>query len=108
MNDTAYSDLHLSVPPKALSEEEHELLQEWAAAASKSVTAYISRRMSDNLMFHGRIVISERRTAKPLYLVYCRLGTKTWTVASMVEKAEIGKFPTLRAALNFVRPVMPV
>jgi hypothetical protein len=106
MNDTAFSDLHLSVPPKALSDEEHELLQEWAAAAAKSVTAYVSRRMSDNLVFHGRIVISERRTGKQLYLVYCRLGTKTWTVASMVEQSEIGKFPTLHAALNFVRPVL--
>ena len=101
-------DLHLSVPPEPISDEEHELLQEWAAAASKSVTAYISRRPSDDPRLHGRIVISDRKSRKPLYLVYRTIGTESWTVASVVENSEIGALQTLRHALIFVRPVWRV
>ena len=38
------ADQHLVVPAKALSEDEYELLQEWVAACSTTVTAYVSRR----------------------------------------------------------------
>ena len=97
-------NLHLSVPAKPLSDAEHELLLEWVAA-SESVTAYISRRLADDSRLHGRIVVSDRKTRKRLYLVYCALGTASWTVASVVENCEIGTFQTLCDALIFVRPV---
>jgi hypothetical protein len=103
-SESSSVDLHLSVPPKPLSDEENELLQEWVAA-SESVTAYVSRRLADNSRLHGRIVISDLKSRKPLYLVYCALGTESWTVASVVENCEIGAFQTLRDALIFVRPV---
>ena len=119
MSDTAYADLclsaprkvssadrGLSAPPQALSDDNRELLQEWTAAASRTVIAYVSRRATDNSAFYGRIVVTERRSRMPHYLIHCPGGTNTWIVASVSEKSEVGRFPTLRAALNFVRPVL--
>jgi hypothetical protein len=99
------ADQHLTVPAKALSEDEYELLQEWVAACSTTVTAYVSRRAADNSALLGRIVVVDGKTRKPLYLVYSPLDANSWTVASVMEQAEISEFPTLYAALSFVRPV---
>jgi hypothetical protein len=99
------ADQHLVVPAKALSEDEYELLQEWVAACSTTVTAYVSRRAADNSALHGRIVVVDNRTRRPFYLVYSPLDANSWTVASVIEQTEIGEFPTLYAALSFVRPV---
>jgi hypothetical protein len=99
------ADQHLTVPAKALSEDEYELLQEWVAASSNTVTAYVSRRAADNSAFRGRIVVMDGKAQRPLYLVYSPLDVNSWTVASVIEQTEIGQFPTLYAALSFVRPV---
>ena len=99
------ADQHLTVPAKALSEDEYELLQEWVAASSNTVTAYVSRRAADNSAFRGRIVVMDGKAQRPLYLVYSPLDINSWTVASVIEQTEIGQFPTLYAALSFVRPV---
>ena len=99
------ADQHLVVPARALSEDEYELLQEWMAASSPPVTAYVSRRATDNSALQGRIVVVDGKTRRPLYLVYSPLDAISWTVASVMEQAEIGEFPTLYAALSFVRPV---
>ena len=69
------------------------------------MTAYVSRRAADNSAFRGRIVVMDGKAQRPLYLVYSPLNTNSWTVASVIEQAEIGEFPTLYAALSFVRPV---
>ena len=57
------------------------------------------------LISRSRIVVVDGRTRRPLFLVYSPLDTNSWTVASVIEQTEIGKFPTLYAALSFVRPV---
>ena len=99
------AEQHLVVPSRDLSEDEYELLQEWMAASSPPVTAYVSRRATDNSALQGRIVVVDVKTRRPLYLVYSPLDAISWTVASVMEQAEIGEFPTLYAALSFVRPV---
>jgi hypothetical protein len=99
------ADQHLVVPAKGLSEDEYELLQEWVAASPTTVTAYVTRRATDNSALHGRIVVVDGKTRRPLYLVYSPLDANSWTVASVIEQAAIGEFPTLYAALSFVRPV---
>ena len=80
-------------------------MQEWVAASSNTVTAYVSSRTTDDSAFYGRIVVMDGKARKSLYLVYSPLDTKSWTVASVIEQTEIGEFPTLYAALSFVRPV---
>jgi hypothetical protein len=99
------ADQHLVVPARALSEDEYELLQEWMAASSPPVTAYVSRRATDSSALQGRIIIVDGKTRRPLYLIYSPLDAISWTVASVMEQAEVGEFPTLYAALSFVRPV---
>ena len=99
------ADQHLVVPARVLSEDEYELLQEWVAASPTTVTAYVTRRATDNSALHGRIVVVDGKTRRPLYLVYSPLDANSWTVASVIEQAAIGEFPTLYAALSFVRPV---
>jgi hypothetical protein len=99
------ADQHLAVPAKVLSEDEYELLQEWVAASSNTVTAYVSRRTTDDPAFLGRIVVMDGKAQRPLYLVYSPLDANSWTVASVIEQTEIGEFPALYAALSFVRPV---
>ena len=47
----------------------------------------------------------DNKTPGPFYLVYSPLDANSWTVASVIEQTEIGEFPTLYAALSFVRPV---
>lgn len=63
------------------------------------------RPAGDNSALNGRIVVMDMKTRRPLYLVHSPLGTNSWTVASAIEQAEIGDFPTLYAALSFVTPV---
>ena len=87
------AEQHLVVPARALSEDEYELLQEWMAASSPPVTAYVSRRATDNSALQGRIVVMDGKAQRPLYLVYSPLDINSWTVASVIEQTEIGQFP---------------
>jgi hypothetical protein len=61
------ADQHLVVPARALSEDEYELLQEWMAASSPPVTAYVSRRATDNSALQGRIVVVDGKTRTHLW-----------------------------------------
>jgi hypothetical protein len=72
-----------------------------AAACSTTVTTYVSRRAADISAFHGRIVVVDGKTRRPLCLVYSPLDANSWTVASVIEQAEIGEFPTLYARVEF-------
>jgi hypothetical protein len=72
------------------------------AACWTTVTAYVSRRAADSSALHGRIVVVDGKTRRPLYLVYSPLDANSWTVASVIEQTEIGEFLTLYAALSFV------
>ena len=93
--------------PRTLSPEDRRLLQVWMTAAADGVIAYISQRSSDDPVMIGRIVVLKRGTWEPLYSVHCPLHLDIWIVTSLVEQSEVGAFPTLRAALNFIRPVLP-
>jgi hypothetical protein len=50
-------------------------------------------------------VVVDRKSRTLLYFIYGPEGSDFWVVLSATEKEEIGRFPTLRVALNFVRPV---
>lgn len=100
-------ELRPAAPPRTLSDEEHRLLRVWVTAASGGVTAFVNQRRRDDPTIIGRIVVIKRDTRKPLYSVYCPVGLDLWIVSSLVEMAEIGSFPSLRAALNFIQAVLP-
>ncbi|HUB12064.1 MAG TPA: hypothetical protein VMB34_08910 [Acetobacteraceae bacterium] len=93
-----------SFPPRPVTDGERQLLLDWAEA-SNDLSAFVSERRSDDPGIYRRIVILRRATRQRLYLIHCPLGSNWWMVTSAVERESVGYFPTLRAALNFVRPV---
>jgi hypothetical protein len=105
MTDTEPEGLGSWSRPRPVSDGERELVGQWSAAVS-AVTAYISQRRADKAGLRGRIVVVDRKSRTLLYLIYGPEGSDFWVVLSATEDEEIGRFPTLRAALNFVRPVL--
>ena len=100
-------DTLLGAAPRILTDGEHELVREWAKASGNSLTAFVSQRRADDPAFFRRIVIAKRGTRRPLYLVHCPVDGEFWVVTTVVEGHEIARLPTLRAALNCVRPLLP-
>jgi hypothetical protein len=105
MTDIEPERLGCSSRPRLVSDGERELVRQWSAAVA-GVTAYISQRRGDKAGLHGRIVVVDRKSRTLLYFIYGPEGSDFWVVLSATEKEEIGRFSTLRAALNFVRPVL--
>ena len=90
-------------PPRPLTDDERQLLRAWIAATTV-LSAFVSERRTDDPGTVGRIVVYRRVTKRPLYLIHSPHGSSCWVVHSAVERENLGYFPTLRAALNFVRP----
>jgi hypothetical protein len=105
MNDREPDGLGTLSRPRLVSDGEHELLGQWSAAVA-GVTAYLCQRQSDKAELHGRIVVADQKRRSLLYVIYGPAGSDFWVILSAHEKEEIGRFPTLLAALNFVRPVL--
>lgn len=104
MSDLAPADLRDLASPCGLSDEERELLRVWAAAGSGDIAAYVNQRRSDDPAITGQVVVTKQK--KRLYLVHRPVNTKLWIVTSAVERSEVGRFPTLRTALDVIRPML--
>jgi hypothetical protein len=89
------------------SDGDRELLRVWLVGAGGELGAYVNRRHNDDPAVIGRIVITKREGRQPLYWVQCPSGANIWTVTSVGERSVIGEFPTLRAALDCIRPTPP-
>jgi hypothetical protein len=92
--------------PRIMSIEERSVLLQWLAAAPDGVSAYVSQRYTDDPSLAQRIVVTIHGVRHPLYSIHCPIGADFWIVTSLVEASEIGLLPSLRAALNFVRPAL--
>jgi hypothetical protein len=93
----------MTFPPRPLTDGEREILRVWAAEAD-DVFAFVSERRSDDPTIYRRIVISRTSTGQRLYLIRPPQGHDSWLVLSAVEGEDVARCPTLRAALNFVKP----
>jgi hypothetical protein len=91
-------------PPRLLTDDERLLLHAWATA-NGVLSAFVSQRQTDDPAIYRRIVVFRRVTKRHLYLIHCPLGSSGWIVLSAVERDDLGYFPSLRDALNFIRPV---
>jgi len=91
---------------RSISQQEQVVFERWLSAAPQGVYAFISRRSTDNPTMAQRIVVFSRGTRHPLYSLHAPLDADCWVVTSLVENDEVAWFPTLRAALNFVRPAL--
>jgi hypothetical protein len=92
----------MTFPPRPLTDGERQILRDWAEPADDLV-AYVSERRSDDPALYRRIVISRRATRQRLYLVHCPNGADAWIVVSAIEGEDVGRFPTLRAALHHIK-----
>jgi hypothetical protein len=106
MTDVTYSVLQ-TYPARAPTDGEREILRGWIATADRFF-AFVSERRGDDPSIYRRIVIAHRRTKQHAYLVHAPQGLDVWVVASVKEREDIGRFTTLRAALEFVQAVPSV
>jgi hypothetical protein len=95
-------------PARLLTPDERALVAEWIAAAGDVAEAYVSNRRADDPALHHRIVIAAKADQGPSHLVHASSGRNIWIVFSLGRRTKIKRFPTLRAALNSVRPVLVV
>lgn len=93
----------MTFPPRPLTDGEREILRVWATEAD-DVFAFVSERRSDDPAIYRRIVISRTSTGQRLYHIRPPQGHDSWLVVSAVEGEDVARCPTLRAALNFIKP----
>jgi hypothetical protein len=79
---------------------------EWLAAAGDVTSAYVSNRRNDDPALHHRIIIATGPGDGPSHLVHAPSGRNIWIVFSAGPRTKVHRFPTLRAALNSIRPVL--
>ena len=104
---TSRSDDNLqALPPRPLRPDERELVAEWLAAAGDVALAYVSARSGDDPAIYRRIVIKVDGDDDPSYLIDTPDGMDLWTVLQCRPELDAYEFGSLRAALNFVRPVL--
>jgi hypothetical protein len=100
----------LTFPPRQVSLSEKALLAEWLAATHRNGLdihrAFVSERRGDDPKILGRIVVVLWSSPEPAYLLHSPAGFTFWAVMEAPAWDEIQRFPTLRAALNSVRPVL--
>ncbi len=93
----------VTFPPRPLTDGEREILRSWERGVD-DVFAFVSERRSDDPAIYRRIVITRSSTGQRLYFIRPPQGNDSWQVLSAKEGEDIARCPTLRAALNFVRP----
>jgi hypothetical protein len=98
-------DVIRHLPARLLTPDERALVDEWVAGAGDITEAYVSNRRADDPALYRRIVIVTKPDG-PAHLVHASSGRDIWIVLSLGGRTKIRRFRTLRAALNFVRPVL--
>jgi hypothetical protein len=94
------------LPARLLTPEERATFADWFAATGDIASAYISSRIADDPVFRHRIVVVTNSGAAPSHVVYAPAGRDIWVVLSSGRRTGLRRFRTLRAAMNFVRPVL--
>jgi hypothetical protein len=100
----------LTFPPRPISKWERAQIAEWHCATRQNAPdigrIFVSERRTDHPRIAGRIVVTLRSSQDPAYLVYTPTGLTFWVVAAAADWDTLHRFPTLLAALNFIRPVL--
>jgi hypothetical protein len=95
-----------SLPARPPTAAERALLEEWLATAGDIPLAYVSTRQGDDPALRNRIVIVTDPGQGPSHLVHAPVSRNIWMVLSRGRRTGVRRFPTLRAALNSIRPVL--
>jgi|ERR1700704_7206821 hypothetical protein len=99
-------DMIRHLPARMFTPDERTLVAEWLAGAGDIAEAYVSSRRGDDPALHRRIVIVVKPDDGPAHLIHAPSGRDIWIVLSLGRRTKVQRFPTLRAALNSVRPVL--
>ena len=83
-------------------------MAEWIAAAGDIASAYVSSRRSDDPAVYHRIAITASMSDEPSHYVQALAGRDIFMVTTPGpgRRTKVIRFPTLRAALNSIRPVL--
>lgn len=95
----------LTFPPRSIGDNEREILRQWFVETTDIAAAFACERRGDDPAYYRRIVIIEAGMRQPSYLVHCPDGTDVWLLTTLGEEHEVQMFPSLRTALQAVRPV---
>jgi hypothetical protein len=95
-------------PARLLQPVEHTVVAEWLANAGDVAGAYASNRLGDDPAHYRRIVIVTKPGDGPSHLIHAPARLSIWVLCSLGRETEFRTFPSLHAALNFVRPVLKV
>lgn len=95
----------LSFPARSLTEGEREIVRGWAAAADGR-SALVSESRGDDPSVRRRIVISRSHATQPSFIVHAPEGLNVWVVVAAAQSDAVGRFPTLRTALDYVEATM--
>ena len=95
-------------PARALQPVECAVVAEWLANAGDVAAAYVSNRRSDDPAHYRRIVIVTKPDDGPSHLIHAPAKHSIWVLFSLSPETKFRTFTSLRAALNFVRPVLRV
>ena len=93
-------------PARPLTPDERAVLAEWLATAGDIALAYVSGRQGDDPALKHRIVVVSEVGGDPSHLVFAAAGRDIWIVLAKGQRRRIGRYKTLRAALNAIRPVL--
>jgi hypothetical protein len=102
--DPSTQNILRTSPPRPLTDDERLLLHDWIQAAQR-FTAFVSERRTDEPAIYRRIVVSLRATRQHLYLIHAPAEPAGWIMLSIATGEYAGRFPTLRAALDYIEPV---
>ena len=94
------------LPARLLNPDERALVAEWFAAAGDIASAYVSSRLGDDPALLHPIVVVTKAADGPSHIVYAASGRDLWIVFLAGRRTRIRRFLDLRAALNFIRPVL--
>jgi hypothetical protein len=95
-------------PARPLQPAEHSVVAEWLANAGDVASAYVANRRSDDPAHYRRIVIVTKPGDGPSHIIHAPARLSIWVLFILGQETEFRTFASLRAALNFVRPVLKV
>src|ERR1700722_11406094 len=99
--DHRVENVHRIFPPRPLTDGERAILLGWTTVA-KGFSTFVSERRSDDPAIYRRIIVSRKGNNQRLYLIHSHQNSDYWVMISAADGEDIGHFPTLRAALNFI------
>ena len=93
-------------PARPPTPDDRVVLAEWLATAGDIALAYVSSRQSDDPALKHRIIVISEVGGQPSHFVFAPASRDVWIVLAKGRRTRLGRYKTLQAALNSIRPVL--